>query len=547
MAARLRRIAECGKLTGVDGFGDGIDIGCFPFERVSVPASIQQEAILAQADLVAGFQHDCAEDPGAVDRGAVTAAQIGEGDFMGANANQAVMPTDVGVAQPQVAVGTAADEKLFAMNGNFTGLVGLIARFDQLGRHEFLLSSAWGIRDVLPATVVYSRADAKPVPRVGRRRGLGDPGPGLALRWLGRFGEIWLPRQSCAKDRTMKTTAAVLVEPGRPLELADLDVPVLRPGQALVEIVFSGVCHTQLLEVRGHRGEDRYLPHCLGHEGSGIVRDVGPGVTKVRPGDAVILSWIKGSGAEVTGTVYGWNGRTVNAGPITTFATFAVISENRLTVVPGAVPLRLAALIGCAVPTGAGVVFNTAQPRPGQSVAVFGVGGIGLCAVAAAALAGCVPVIAIDLNGDKLALANQLGATHTIGARTGDPVEQVRRLCPGGVDFAIEATGLPAVMRQALACVRPQGGSAVVVGNARHGQTLEIDPRELNQGKRLLGTWGGDTIPERDFPRYCRLMAAGRLNVEPLVPRTYRLTEINAALDDLEQGRAVRPLLAVGG
>jgi S-(hydroxymethyl)glutathione dehydrogenase/alcohol dehydrogenase len=344
----------------------------------------------------------------------------------------------------------------------------------------------------------------------------------------------------------MKTTAAVLVELGKPLELADLEVPTLKSGQALVEVAYSGVCHTQVGEARGHRGEDRFLPHCLGHEGSGTVRETGPGVTKVKPGDRVILSWIKGSGADVPGTVYGLNGRSVNAGGITTFATHSVISENRLTPVPDGMSMRLAALVGCAVPTGAGVIFNTARPRPGQSVAVFGVGGIGSCAIAAAVLAGCTPVIAVDVNPDKLALARRLGATNAVSARDADPVAEILKLCKGGADFAVEATGLAPVMRQALAVVRSQGGAAVVVGNARFGEKLEIDPRELNQGKRLLGTWGGDNVPDRDYPRYCRLMTAGRLDLSPLLSRGYRLTEVNAALDDLEHGRAARPLLDVG-
>jgi S-(hydroxymethyl)glutathione dehydrogenase/alcohol dehydrogenase len=345
----------------------------------------------------------------------------------------------------------------------------------------------------------------------------------------------------------MKTTAAVLVELGKPLELADLAVPALKPGQALVEVAYSGVCHTQVGEARGHRGEDRFLPHCLGHEGSGTVREVGPGVTKVKPGDRVILSWIKGSGADVPGTVYGWNGRSVNAGGITTLATYSVISENRLTPVPDGMSMRLAALVGCAVPTGAGVIFNTARPRPGQSVAVFGVGGIGSCAVAAAALAGCTPVVAVDVNPDKLALALKLGATHTVRAKDADPVAEVLKLCKGGADVAVEATGLAPVMRQALAAVRAQGGAAVVVGNARFGERLDIDPRELNQGKRLLGTWGGDNVPDRDYPRYCKLMTAGRLDLSPLLSRSYGLAEVNAALDDLELGRAARPLLDIAG
>ena len=341
----------------------------------------------------------------------------------------------------------------------------------------------------------------------------------------------------------MKTTAVVLVELGKPLELADLDVPALKPGQCLIEIAFSGVCHTQVGEARGHRGEDKFLPHCLGHEGSGYVREIGPGVTKVKPGDAVILSWIKASGLDVPGCVYEWNGRKVNAGGITTFATFSVIAENRLTVISEGLSLRHAALIGCAVPTGAGVVFNTAQPRPGQSLVVFGVGGIGNCAVAAASASGCVPVIAVDINPDKLELAKKFGATHTIDSKKSDAVAEIQKLVKGGVYFAIQATGVPAVMRQALACVRQQGGTAVVIGNAKFGDKLELDPRELNMGKRLLGTWGGDNVPDRDYPRYARLMASGKLDLEPLLTKSYALSEVNAALDDLEQGRAARPLI----
>lgn len=343
--------------------------------------------------------------------------------------------------------------------------------------------------------------------------------------------------------RAMKTTAAILVETGKPLELAELEIPSLKHGQALIEIACSGVCHTQVLEALGRRGVDRFLPHCLGHEGSGYVRDVGPGVTKVKPDEAVILSWIKGSGADVPGSVYHWNGRSVNAGAITTFSTFAVISENRLTPLPSGMSLRHAALIGCAVPTGAGVVFNTAQPRPGQSVAIFGIGGIGASAVIAAALSGCVPIIAVDMRYDKLALAHQLGASHTISATAGDPVQAILSICAGGVDFAIEATGRPSVMRQALASVRPQGGTAVVIGNAPFGEKLEIDPRELNMGKRLLGTWGGDNVPDRDYPRYCNLIMAGKLDVEPLLSRSYSLAEVNQALDDLERGDATRPII----
>ena len=342
----------------------------------------------------------------------------------------------------------------------------------------------------------------------------------------------------------MKTLAALLVETGRDLELAEIDIPALKPGQALVELAYSGVCHTQLLEARGHRGEDKFLPHCLGHEGSGTVVETGPGVAKIKAGDQVILSWIKGSGANVMGSVYSWNGKPVNAGAVTTFQRLAVVSENRLTVVPEGLPLATAALVGCAVPTGVGVVFNSAGARPGQSLAVFGVGGIGLCAIAAAAASGCHPVIAVDLLPAKLDAARAMGATHTVDAGAGDVLAALKAITPT-LDIAIEASGRPEVMATALSAVRPQGGTAVLVGNARHGERLALDPQQFNQGKRLLGTWGGDSDPDRDYARYCRLLASGRIDLAPLMATPYPLEGINRALDDLEHGRAVRPLIAM--
>ncbi len=338
----------------------------------------------------------------------------------------------------------------------------------------------------------------------------------------------------------MRTLAAILVEMNR-LIIDELEIPPLKPGQALVEIDYSGVCHTQLLEVRGFRGKDAFLPHCLGHEGSGKVVEIGAKVEKVKPGDHVILSWMKGSGANVPGTTYQWNGQTVNAGAITTFSRHAVISENRLTLLAKDFPLMEAALIGCALPTGLGAVFNTAQPRPGQSLAVFGCGGIGLCAIRGAAISGCAPLIAIDLIASKLEAAKQMGATHCIDASKTDALQEIAKLGP--LDFAIEASGSPIAMQQAFTAVRPQGGTAVIVGNARFGTQLTIDPAQFNQGKRLLGTWGGDNQPDVHFSRYCSLIQHGHLRLQPFLNKIYRLKELDAAITDLEKGAALRPIL----
>ncbi len=341
----------------------------------------------------------------------------------------------------------------------------------------------------------------------------------------------------------MKTTAAILVELGKPLEVVSLEIEPLRAGQVLVEIHYSGVCHTQLLEAQGHRGPDPYVPHCLGHEGSGVVLKAGPGVTRVEAGDRVVCSWIKGEGKNVPGTTYRWGDRKVNAGGITTFGRRMVISENRLWPLPDGLAMRDAAALGCALPTGLGVVFNTASPSPGQSLAVFGAGGVGLCAVAGAAIAGCFPVVAIDLLPRKLDVARKLGATHTILASQEDVSSRLAKLCPGGLDFVVEATGSPEVMAEALRGVRSRGGVAIVVGNARSGRLLEIDPKELNQGKQLCGTWGGDTVPSRDFPRYGRLIQAGKIDLASLFGGTYALEDVNVALRDLEEGRVIRPLI----
>jgi len=341
----------------------------------------------------------------------------------------------------------------------------------------------------------------------------------------------------------MKTDAAILTELQKPLVVTVIEIPALKPGQVLVDISYSGICHTQLSECKGNRGEDKFLPHCLGHEGSGVVREIGNGVTKVKVGDRVIISWIKGLGADVSSTVYKWGSIRVNAGGVTTFSRQSVISENRLTVIPNDISMEAAALIGCAVPTGMGAVLNTAQPRPGQSIAIFGTGGIGLCAVAGAAISGCAPIIAVDINPEKLKVAKKMGTTHCICSKTVNPVEEILKICPGGIDFAIEATGIPDVMGMALTSVHAQGGIAVVIGNANFNDKLVIDPRQLNMGKQLRGTWGGDNNPDIDFPRYCQLVKYGRLNLDPLMSTPYSLSDINPALTDLAMGRVVRPLI----
>ncbi|WP_345532435.1 zinc-binding dehydrogenase [Viridibacterium curvum] len=340
--------------------------------------------------------------------------------------------------------------------------------------------------------------------------------------------------------------AAVLEKLNEPLAVvADIQIPELARGQVLVRVAYSGVCHSQLMEARGARGEDRFLPHLLGHEGTGVVEAVGEGVTKVKPGDWVVLGWIKGLGLDGGGAQYLHAGRKINAGGVTTFNEHAVVAENRLVHLPEGIPLDVGVLFGCALPTGAGIVTNTIKPVPGSSLAVFGLGGIGLSALMATQLFDCRQVIAIDINPDKLALAKDFGATVTIDARNENVAARLRELTGAGLDYAVEATGLSSTIELAFESVRRGGGLCVFASHPAHGSRISIDPFELICGKRLQGSWGGECKPDEDIPKFAELYRQGRLPLERLITKRYRLADINEALDDLEAQRVGRPLLEI--
>jgi len=343
----------------------------------------------------------------------------------------------------------------------------------------------------------------------------------------------------------MKSKAALLTKIGMPLQIVELDLPELKPGQVLVKVEFSGICHTQLNEIRGRKGEDKFLPHTLGHEGSGIVEAVGPEVRKVRAGETVVLTWIQGEGMNVPSAQYLMSdGSKVNSGAISTFMDYAVISENRVVPVKKGMSLRELPLLGCAIPTGAGIVFNNIQVSAESVVAVFGVGGVGLSAVIGCYLKKAKTIIAVDIFHHKLELARQVGATHVINGASQDILSVINEITNShGLDFAIEASGNPKIMETAFKAVRDNGGVCVLAGNLPHGGRISIDPFDLIKGKQITGTWGGGTQPDRDIPNYVDLCMSGDLNLEPLITNTYTLDEINQAFDDMENGKLGRALI----
>lgn len=341
----------------------------------------------------------------------------------------------------------------------------------------------------------------------------------------------------------MKISAAILEQINQPLAIHhDIELPKLKAGQVLVKIHYAGLCHSQLMEARGGRGEDKYLPHMLGHEGVGEVINVGEDVNKVSVGHKVVLGWIKGEGLDAGGTVYQQGKRTINAGAVTTFSNYAVVSENRLVKLPNNFNEKTAVLLGCALPTGAGIVLNQLQPEAESSVVVFGLGGIGLSALLALNHFSPNHVIAFDVEENKLALAKELGATHTYLANE-QGIEQFFKDFPNGVDYAVEAAGQTHTIETAFSLIKRGGGKCIFASHPKSGEKIALDPFELICGKQIQGSWGGASKPDHDIPILVDIINKYQLPVEKLLSNEYSLEQINTALDDLADRKIIRALI----
>jgi len=371
----------------------------------------------------------------------------------------------------------------------------------------------------------------------------------------------------------MKTTAAVLravtdVRPyttSRPLQLEEVELGAPRAGELLIRVEAAGVCHSDVSVVDGSRV--RPLPMALGHEAAGVVEEVGPGVRDVKPGDHVVLTFVPSCGtcpecssgrpALCTPGALANGAGTLLHGPsllqdghgkvvhhhlgISGFARHAVVARESAVVIPADVPLQTAALFGCAVLTGAGAVLNTAAVRPGQSVAVFGLGGVGLASVMAARVAGAVTIVAVDPVAAKRQLALELGATHAFAPEEAE--QGVKDVTGGGAEVTFEAAGVPAVLEAAFRAAR-RGGVTVAMGLPHPSRTLTLPALAFaGLGQSLLGSYMGSASPQRDIPRYLALWKNGRMPVDRLQSAALPLTRINEAFEALAAGAAVRQVL----
>jgi Zn-dependent alcohol dehydrogenase len=371
-----------------------------------------------------------------------------------------------------------------------------------------------------------------------------------------------------------RATAAVLYDApaappfraSRPLSVTDIEVAEPGAGEALVRIEAAGLCHSDLSVIDGSR--PRPLPMLLGHEACGIVVAVGVGVSRVRAGDKVVFTFVPscgrcerclagapylcvpGQAANAAGLLLsGRSGFRDAHGAVihhhvgvSAFATITLAHEASLIPIDRAVPSHEAALFGCALLTGLGAVINTADVKPGNSVAVFGLGGVGLTVVKGAVLSGAWPIVAVDVVAEKLELAQRMGATHLLMASDRTSSE-IRELSDGGVDFAFEAAGHSAVLVEAYAACRP-GATVVAIGLPHPSERFSVPAVSIvAEGRRIVGSYMGSAVPQRDIPRYLRLYKAGLLSVADLITATISLDGINEAFDALADGRAARQVL----
>jgi len=340
--------------------------------------------------------------------------------------------------------------------------------------------------------------------------------------------------------------AAILEKISAPLVIGDVELTDLLFGQVLVKVLVSGICGAQLQEIAGNKGNAKFVPHLLGHEGAGIVEKIGVGVTRVKPGDKVVMHWRKGDGIESDFPVYRYKGKPMTSGKITTFSEYTIVSENRVTPVPHDTPDELCALLGCSLSTALGTVNDEAQVKFGESVMMIGAGGLGLNLVRAARLAGAYPVISVDIYDNKKEMAEKLGAHLFINSKTqkiGDELQ--KKFGIREVDVIIETSGSTHALRETIPLLSGTG-RYIMVGQPKPGESVElINANHVfgGEGKMIKATQGGKFSPSKDIPRYVRLHKAGILNIEGIITHRMPLEEINEAIDLVRQGQASRILI----
>ena len=344
----------------------------------------------------------------------------------------------------------------------------------------------------------------------------------------------------------MNFTAAVLTKNNSPLKIINkLKFTKLRKGQVLVRILHSAICRSQIMEIEGKRGKDKYLPHLLGHEGAGIVHGVGAGVKKITKGDKIFLSWIKGKGLDSGGTKIINQKKTINAGPITTFSNFSFISENRCFKIPKGFLLKKSVIFGCAVPTGAGIILNEVKPKKKDRICIVGLGGVGLSALIACKMLKLKNIIVVDIDNKKIKIAKKVGFKKTILLKNNkNAITKILNFNKGRYfDYTIESSGKSKSIEFAFSLTKKFGGKCFFASHPNEKSKISIKPFDLISGKKIFGSWGGGSDPQKIAKIMSKFFLKNKNILNLYFTKEYSLKNINKAIKDFKKKSVLKPLI----
>ncbi len=333
----------------------------------------------------------------------------------------------------------------------------------------------------------------------------------------------------------MIAKAAVLIKKNN-VKIKKIVLPELQKGQLLVKIKYSSICHTQIQEISGLRGKDLFLPHCLGHEASGIVVNKHKSVKKVKKKDFVCLTWVFSRGLNAGGTTYcDKKNNKINAGPVNTFSNYAIVSENKIQKINKKSDLKKSVLLGCAAPTAFNCIFNNTSKQKAKKILILGAGGVGLLAVYASKTVNFKEIAVLDVNKKKLILAKKYGATKIINDLNNQSLNNY-------YDYVLECTGNIMVLQKSIKFVKKFGGTLFIIGNYKHMSKFKIDPWELLLGKKISGSWNKKFDYDASFKKFYSYLNNFSLD-KYFGNKIYKLKEINNAIKDLKNGKIIRPLI----
>ncbi len=347
----------------------------------------------------------------------------------------------------------------------------------------------------------------------------------------------------------MKMKAAILEKINDPLTVAEVELTDLTFGQVLVKVLVSGICGSQLQEIAGNKGNAKFVPHLMGHEGAGIVQGIGMGVTKVKIGDKVIMHWRKGDGIESDFPKYVFNGKTIQSGKVTTLSEYSIVSENRITPVPLDTPNELCALLGCSMSTALGTVSLEADLKMGESLMIVGAGGLGINLINAAKLVSAYPIISLDIHESKREVAEKLGADLFINCKTHNIQEEIfKKFGLKEVEVIIDTSGNKQSLEESIPLLGGANGRYIMVGHPKPGESVELmNANHLfgGSGKMIRATQGGRFSPTAEIPRYIKLYKAGILKTDHLITHRFKLDDVNKAIDAVRAGQAGRVIIDI--